>query len=490
MERSEKDRRAGGMTGLAHEMIENLCARPFLWIAMGLLQLLCVVVFTDSSLFHAVELSGGMRLPLNIVFLLVVIVVVMGVALLARFSRRDIAFLRWSPFAVSAVTGIGALLSSFGALQWTPSAATAALGLIVAGGALVGMGVASITVEVCAVLGKVGARLTFLYGAAGTLINVLLITIFHNCGAYGQTLVFVVVGLSLPLISAQARRGFANASLGIATPAFDQRVPWRLTVTAFFQGLSFGAVYYAFPLELATVGMFALDMLGFLLAAVCLIISVALLSVNYNRLIYQICFVAIAVSYGLLAVVGPAFEFSLVLKNAGYTLLDMTIIALSAYLVRERKASVLLVALWPSFAMLSGHLIGEVGVLAASAMGIAGAQVFTTVAIVLLIAALLLSNSQNMRTGWGLVRAGEEERSRASVTLACETLAARYGLTKRETEILGLLAAGKTKTAIASRLVISTDTAKTHIANIYRKMDVHSQQVLMEMVEKVEGQLG
>lgn len=47
-------------------------------------------------------------------------------------------------------------------------------------------------------------------------------------------------------------------------------------------------------------------------------------------------------------------------------------------------------------------------------------------------------------------------------------------LTKRETEILQLIAEGKTYTQISEELFISKETAKTHIKNIYAKLQVNS----------------
>jgi DNA-binding CsgD family transcriptional regulator len=46
------------------------------------------------------------------------------------------------------------------------------------------------------------------------------------------------------------------------------------------------------------------------------------------------------------------------------------------------------------------------------------------------------------------------------------------GLTPRECEILGLLAAGQSNKEIARQLEISPNTAKTHIASVFHKLDV------------------
>ncbi len=55
-----------------------------------------------------------------------------------------------------------------------------------------------------------------------------------------------------------------------------------------------------------------------------------------------------------------------------------------------------------------------------------------------------------------------------------ESDAVRLGLTSRETEVLGLLAAGKTNREIGAELYISEKTASVHVSNILRKLGVSS----------------
>jgi DNA-binding NarL/FixJ family response regulator len=50
----------------------------------------------------------------------------------------------------------------------------------------------------------------------------------------------------------------------------------------------------------------------------------------------------------------------------------------------------------------------------------------------------------------------------------------RLGLTQREREILGLLAAGRTNPQIARALYISPKTASVHVSNILTKLGVSS----------------
>lgn len=49
---------------------------------------------------------------------------------------------------------------------------------------------------------------------------------------------------------------------------------------------------------------------------------------------------------------------------------------------------------------------------------------------------------------------------------------ARMGLSQRESEVLGLIVAGLSNRAIASRLVIGDETVKSHARAIYRKLGV------------------
>jgi len=50
----------------------------------------------------------------------------------------------------------------------------------------------------------------------------------------------------------------------------------------------------------------------------------------------------------------------------------------------------------------------------------------------------------------------------------------RYGLTRRELEVATLLAQGRTNTAIANTLHISTHTARHHTQRVLGKLGVHS----------------
>ena len=69
------------------------------------------------------------------------------------------------------------------------------------------------------------------------------------------------------------------------------------------------------------------------------------------------------------------------------------------------------------------------------------------------------------------------------VSVPCDTIARTYRLTAREREVLGLIAHGRNMPFMEQELVISRNTLKMHIRHIYTKLDVHSKQEIIDMVE-------
>ena len=57
-------------------------------------------------------------------------------------------------------------------------------------------------------------------------------------------------------------------------------------------------------------------------------------------------------------------------------------------------------------------------------------------------------------------------------------------LTKRETQILEGVAEGKSRTKIASELFIDKETVKSHIKNIYNKLDVNSKEQAIRIAKQ------
>ena len=81
-------------------------------------------------------------------------------------------------------------------------------------------------------------------------------------------------------------------------------------------------------------------------------------------------------------------------------------------------------------------------------------------------------------------RAATQDYSSDQVLVAkCMAVAELYKLTPREADILGYLARGRNAAYLQEKLCISPHTVKSHIYSIYRKLDIHSQQKLMDFIE-------
>ena len=77
------------------------------------------------------------------------------------------------------------------------------------------------------------------------------------------------------------------------------------------------------------------------------------------------------------------------------------------------------------------------------------------------------------------------ENSNEDLTnLKCEAVSKLYALSPRESEILYYLARGRNAEYMCNRLTVSSHTVKSHIYNIYRKTNMHSQQKIMDLIDE------
>ena len=77
------------------------------------------------------------------------------------------------------------------------------------------------------------------------------------------------------------------------------------------------------------------------------------------------------------------------------------------------------------------------------------------------------------------------ERLQALPELGLGLRPVHSNLTRREWEILDLLCTAHTTTQIADELVLSTETVRTHIKNILRKLEVRSRQEAVALAPKL-----
>ena len=75
-----------------------------------------------------------------------------------------------------------------------------------------------------------------------------------------------------------------------------------------------------------------------------------------------------------------------------------------------------------------------------------------------------------------------EDGGKMTITAAVR----EYGLTKREETILRLLLAGLSNDEICQKLVISVNTLKKHVLNIYRKLGIRNRVQMFKMIREKE----
>lgn len=124
-----------------------------------------------------------------------------------------------------------------------------------------------------------------------------------------------------------------------------------------------------------------------------------------------------------------------------------------------------------------GALVGVCIFLGVSLAGVGGVQVALWTMALLLCFSLYLSKSAKGK--------GADSSAAPPGATICEVMAKRFGLTARETEILGYLLEGRSSPYIRDELVISKSTVDTHVRHIYEKTGVSSKQDLISLSQEL-----
>ena len=121
----------------------------------------------------------------------------------------------------------------------------------------------------------------------------------------------------------------------------------------------------------------------------------------------------------------------------------------------------------------------------------AGEHVVSGLALMLLVLVAVLFERPQL--GWGDVQPGVAAPSNAlpvdDYLEVMQRIRADFSLSPREFEVCKLLGRGRNRQFVAAELGVSLETAKTHTTNVYRKLGVHSQQELLDVIESVRAAL-
>ena len=255
-----------------------------------------------------------------------------------------------------------------------------------------------------------------------------------------------------------------------------------------FFGLSYGLMKGFFALSsdnLITVRDY-LNIVALILGATAILVTTSVFRMDFRHMTYQVALPLMAAGFIFFSLTYPLDLIGFALHQMGYQYFYIIIWALWALLARKLDKPVARFASLSMMMLMAGQLAGS----------IAGAQLVLladdpyTMAVVaacsvfvILLVSLFAFESPFPESGWSMFDPLGQDGPAPRFRRSLKKLAEMRGLSPRETEVLELLAKGRNCSFISTQLVISEETAKTHIKRIYRKFGVHSQQALLDMIE-------
>ena len=256
----------------------------------------------------------------------------------------------------------------------------------------------------------------------------------------------------------------------------------------FLYTLIFGASSYTVLMLAASSGLVPVIGISICLSAILFFVfaflRVTASDVDQYRL-FLIPLIAVAVlPFPYLSMLYSVFFLSLVIF--GFTCFDAITWGDLADEIRDRGLEVYVSFEIPTFVNFAGIFVGwGMAALMRSLLGAglyeAGFSIFSilvVIALVILLVADIIKLEKENAAEPNLDAFQEAWRAK------CGEIATRQGLTAQERNIFLMMARGRNQNYIAEKLVISPHTVKTHAYHIYKKLDVHSQQELIDMVEK------
>ena len=407
--------------------------------------------------------------------------------LLAVAGRRNpLARFTWLPVAAAAVTMLGTLLLSEMVLAAAGPGARVAY---VAGSVLTGIGSAGVIVLWGELFSQFGVRETIVYSVLGVLAACTVhLVVMLLPTALAQALVSLFPGAGMALF-VKTRKRWPRLSGDRRDRKVDKgSVPRRMILIAAFFGFSFGVMKGLMaPLPQELLGMRdTLNIVAIVAGALLILLTSSVLRLDFNQLTYQIALPLMAAGFlfvplqGVFAVLGTAVH------QCGYQYFYIVLWATWPIIAQRADLPSGWVAANGLCFIQLGQLIGSIGAALLASVLVQGVDraMFSAAAIfIMLLVALFVFGNKTVDTGWGFVRPADAEPSRSPFDEAIERLARARRLTPRETEVFLLLAKGRNRSYIARELVIGDETVKSHIKCLYRKLDVHSQQELIDLLE-------
>ena len=107
----------------------------------------------------------------------------------------------------------------------------------------------------------------------------------------------------------------------------------------------------------------------------------------------------------------------------------------------------------------------------------------------IVVASLVMASEKGLFANWGSHQTDPEAVTNKFggvpfIQMRIDSLSDTYGLTQRETDVIRLLADGKSNSVIANEMFIAVGTVKAHIQHVYQKLGIHTRKELFELIGK------
>lgn len=471
---------------VVHRLYASIAAHPALLVALMLYWTWVNMAFQSPLFFPSVELSSGWLFPswVGPVSLSAVTYLVLGM----RFRRVNFLFgKRWYIGAVAGCMAVGALLcfvwiNRYGALLDSLAACV----LYGAGSLGVGFGTACLLLEWGRVFGYFGPQEVLFHGIVAMLGSALIVCALAFLPTIIGQLLFVTIPIPLAIGFYRVLRSLPKKTLLEHGIGSELHVPYKFLVTALLHGLALGVLLGSAILQSGSSEAVLLNALSFVVAALLLFLSAVFVKMDFNHLIYQVGFSIMAAGALLIAVVQPLPAIGESFQLVGFCYVHLVMWGLCSYLTKNFDLPATWVVAWPTCCLMLGQLVGGTvtSVLVQQPDSAYWIQITATiVSFVMLMAALLMMSNRNLTTGWGMARPASAVSPDSAIESVSQLITVENSLTPRESEIIVLLARGRNRRFISEELVVSEETIKSHVYSIYRKLGIHSQQELLDLVE-------
>lgn len=353
------------------------------------------------------------------------------------------------------------------------------------GSIAMGIAAALYIIEMSRIFSQLGPRPALFLGTGSLLLAALVLGFVALLPFAGQGMVLVGAAVGASVFLDRARVRFPRKRLFSWGRDVVMRKPIKLLATCFVQGGALGIMSALGSCASSEVQGSFLTAASFALGALVLLATAGLLSMDFNHLLYQIGFPLMALGFLAHVCLPGNVGVSEFLFGLAHCYVYVLMTCICSYFSNCLKCSPVWIVSLTTLCMVGGQLAGLLLVgagVALSLLPMAVTGLSGVLSFLLPTAALLLLSNDNPVSGWGAMRPDQrgEEGDRALYA----KIASDYQLTAREHEIIEYLARGRNKRYVSQELDLSEETVKTHMGNIYRKLLVHSQQELIDLVER------